>query len=1689
MRFFCFLFPSVVLLSAGFGSFGAPMSPLEDVFRDPPSAARPQTWYHLMNGNVTKEGITCDFEALATLGVGGVQMFDAGCAIPAGALSFNSPEWFDLIEHAAKEARRLGLEICLPNSSGWSSSGGPWVQPSNAMKVVTFRERRLKGPLRFAERLERETGDNGFYRDIAVVAFPTPAAEAVTYPDVRTTVNAHGFSFVSEKPFTVRGMTFTLSYSLIFYGDLPVTVEVSSDGTRFETLETYSEFLAQHGVCDWGLRGHAFPKEVTARAIRVTFGKSKVACRPVDPRLTAALPLSNLKAKAFFLRDELPVARDTAVSRADQAVARESVLDLTDRMSADGILTWDVPPGDWTVLRVGCKCNGVKNRPASAFGEGLEVDKLSAAAVDFHFEQYVAKLCDRLGKLAGAVESGFNNVLVDSYEVGSQNWTVGFERTFADRRGYSLIPYLPVLAGHLVGSLDESERFLEDFRRVLADEFAANYAGTLAEKCRQRGLTLSLEPYGNGPFDNLQYGEFAGIPMGEYWSHALDGNFSTDDGNARIPAQVAHVWGRKIAATESFTAAALDGLPWNSGKWLTTPFSIKAQGDRIYARGVNRIIYHRFVHQPWPGDRYLPGMTMGLYGMHFDRTQTWWDFADGWIRYQTRCQALLQRGENVADVLFYCGSEAPNQGGNPGGHRQFGENPDLMLPPGFSWDVCAINAFKLLTVKGGQVVAPSGARYPLLALPPLETMGLDELVQLEKLIDAGAKVCSRTRPTRAPGLVGYPSADREVRDRAARIWTKGVFVVSPVEALAQLGIGPDFAASGMPMDGDKGLAFTHRREGDADWYFVAMPNREPVSFEASFRTQGRTPEIWDAERGTMVRAREWRVENGRTVVRLNFPVSGSAFVVFRTKDAADVPFEPAFDMVRTASVDGGWTVRFPHGFAPNAVAEGADEIVEFPRLSDWKDHPADGVRYFSGTATYVKTIDGLSVGANERVILDLGNVREVARVTVNGKRLPALWKPPFEVDITEAAKTGSAKLEVEIANLWANRLIGDDRLCADDCAWGKDGDIKRIPDWVREGRKSPTGRMTFTTWKHWKKTDDLLSSGLLGPVTIRTERRCADCVADVLRPLPAGAVRLRGRLDEAIRKTINGWTLGNVPYRDFAKFFVSGKPKYATGEMWGKFVRAAAMQYRYSGDERTKGVLETAISDILATQRENGSVSCDRIEDQPGGMSGDLWERKYVMLAMERCYDIVKRDERVLDALVRQADCIISQIGDSPKVDIRSLGWSANHIESSTLLEPFVRLYRLTGERRFLEFAAYVVRCGGAHGYDLVAEAFAGKPPHRMGGPYPKAYEMLSFFEGLLDYHRVTGDAYVRTAALNLFENVLANELTIVGNGGGDQPYHPRVRGEAWDNTALEQTNPKMERMMETCTGVTWLKFCGHVLSLTEDTRAADAIEKYVYNGLLGAMKLDGTGFSYVNLLNGHKVTNVGWGWKFPSGPVTCCNLNGPTGLAFVPYYAVMQGVRGPVVNLYEAFEATAYGGGTTVGLEAKKGLFEDGIWRLEVSSEEPCRFPLRLRIPAWSGKTDVRVNGAEVETVRAGGWLELDRTWSRGDAVEIAFDFTARLVPAPHGSDRAGDGFAAVTWGPLALCRDENTDPEFDKPVRIVAADDGTVAVRRVAPTHPTHRLEFEVPTADGPIRMTDYASQDGWNGKRIMTWLPTKE
>jgi len=1148
---------------------------LAEFFMTPPNQAKPQTWWHWMNGNITKEGITADLEAMKRVGINGAQIFNVDEEIPAGPAPFMSPLWLDLVHHAATEAKRLGMELGFHNCAGWSSSGGPWIKPEHAMQTVVSRELRVNGPMHFDAVVPQPNATLDYYRDIALLAFPTPHKE------------------------------------------------VSIDNLARKSLSGASAYGQQ----------------------------------------------------------------PSAAEVAPQAVIQHSkISDLTKLLTEDGKLTWDVPAGDWTILRIGHTPTGAINSPAPEAGRGLEVDKLSREAFDAFWAGGVAPILAKLGPLVG---HSLNHCLIDSYEVGCNNWTPRFRAEFIQRRGYDPLPFLPVLAGRYVDSGEITERFLWDFRRTIGDLFFENYYGYFSEVCRKNGIMATMEPY-NGPYECLQVGAKADILMGEFWADSDRGEADS----VKLAASVAHTHGMSIIGAESFTADQ------KNGKWLNHPGSLKALGDLQWCGGVNRFILHCYAHQPWLNQ--APAMTMGRWGTHFGRTNTWWEQSHAWLTYVARGQSLLQLGQPVADVLFFGGEAAPSGGV----HR-----PDLKAK-GYDYDACGTDLLPKLTVSKGRIVTPAGTSYSLLVMPETPWMTPATAHIVRDLVGKGATVMA-PKPQKAPGLAGYPGCDDEVRTIAEEVWGKEMGehafgagrVISghSVEAaLGQLALAPDCETA----VGNTALPFIHRRIGEAEVYLVSNQEARPRSAVCTFRVAGRQPELWDAEAGTIEDASCWSIEKGRTSVTLDLEQSGSVFVVFRrpsiesaslvksfTAPPARAPFhtpvleilsasygslqcgpgladvtEPLRRLIRdgrletidyrdfagdpspnmakkmrvdytvggqshtvtvtehqilqlpqagdgpgelsivrgiyggvlpdkvevlplaladiTARVsqkvhDGHITVRVdkdlaggdpapqkpkklwlkyaidgvlgnlvlddgnelrlpekPVSYQPPAptltvnstgtvlhawdsgryvmaLNSGSNNIVSnvtmpkplelvgawnvsfqtdrgapaqaiFNKLISWAEHPEPGIKYFSGTATYRRDFDipEEMLGEGRELYLDLGRVQVIAEVRLNGHNLGILWKAPYRLNLAKCAKAGKNALEVEITNLWPNRLIGDEQL-PEDIEWAG-LPLKRWPDWLLAGSARPEPqRVTFTTWRHWRKDSQLLPSGLLGPVMLR----------------------------------------------------------------------------------------------------------------------------------------------------------------------------------------------------------------------------------------------------------------------------------------------------------------------------------------------------------------------------------------------------------------------------------------------------------------------------------------------------------------------------------------------------------------------------------------------------------------------------
>ncbi|HVS73739.1 MAG TPA: glycosyl hydrolase [Phycisphaerae bacterium] len=1026
-------------------------------FLNPPDSAKPQTWWHWMNGNVSKAGITLDLEAMKRMGLGGAHLAQVGSDIPKGPVPYDSPEMRDCVRFALSEADRLGLTLCMFNCPGWSSSGGPWITPELSMKALVTTETAVKGGQQVSAVLAQPAAKMGFYRDAYVIAFPAEQTDA-------RIANFNG------PPARGRAAT------------------------------------------------------------------------PPAPRADASTP----------------------------AIDKGKVVDLTKDMDASGKLTWDAPAGDWTVLRIGYTTNGTQNHPGPDGGVGLEVDKFSKEALDFHFDHFFGPFYDAMKPLA---EKGKMAALIDSYETGTQDWTADFPAEFKKRRGYDMTPYMAVMAeGRVVGSLAESERFLWDVRKTKAELMDENYYGHFTELCHQHGMLSFFEPYDTVNFDEMVAGSYADMPMGEFWQG------QENQRSIKLVASVMHMNGRPVMGAESFTSQS---------RWTEYPYSLKALGDFMWTQGLNKFVFHRFAMQPNPNPDVVPGMTMGPWGGHFDRTNTWWSpeaGGDAWIKYIQRSQFLLQQGLFVGDLLYFSGEDSPVR------------NPDESKlepapPEGHGYDTIDTKTLATrIKIVDGKLTLPDGLTYKVLVLPAntTKTMTPELAKELHDLVrDGMTLVVNGPKSTQSPSLKDYPAADGQVAGLTGEMWgdmdgtastehdlgAGHVYWGVPLEqVLAKLHAPADFECTS--RSGEAEVHYIHKHTNDAEIYFVANRGQKAEDLVCTFNVSGKEPELWDADsavRGPV--AVYGATGDGRTRVALQLAPSGSVFVIFRQGAtvfglgearepkgilvsqgpgsavlATTVPYptkqftrqsappyvrlatapmalpaedEPAavelmagphgepvafksgtYESRWSAKGEGGRTILPVQVPAPTEIAgpwqvafqahRGAPAEATFDKLISWPDSSDKGIKYFSGTATYTNHFTAPTLGANQRLFLDLGRVQVIAKVAINGKEVGTLWKLPFRLDVTDAVKPGDNQLEVKVTNLWPNRLIGDESLPPDNqykqqprMAQGE-GPIVAIPEWYAKGEPKPASpRITFTTWHHWNAGDPLFESGLIGPVKLR----------------------------------------------------------------------------------------------------------------------------------------------------------------------------------------------------------------------------------------------------------------------------------------------------------------------------------------------------------------------------------------------------------------------------------------------------------------------------------------------------------------------------------------------------------------------------------------------------------------------------
>lgn len=1091
-------------------------APLEVQFQDPPQSARPRVWWHWMNGNITKDGIAKDMAWMKRVGIGGLQNFDANLQTPQivdKRLVYMTPEWKDAFAFTAQEAHRLGLELAIAASPGWSETGGPWVPPADGLKKLVWSETEVAGGKPFTGKLASPPSITGpfqavpkqpgiddmiaggkvkhipsHYGDVAVIAYPVPELVKLPVPvakDGEGNVIPSGplgdgdsakavqlapgkdgrrpmLVLTYPAPQTVRSASLYIpGASMLFAGALyGPKLEASDDGTNWRAVADIPLSSAATSV--------SFAA-VTARHFRVVlgapppgeFGLSEPAPglemgdifaryadrakgKPIDIgdfRLFSEARIDLSESKAGFHVESDYYSLSKAVPEA-AGVSPDKVIDLTSRMRPDGSLDWTPPAGRWHVLRFGHSLLGTENHPAPPEATGLEVDKFDGPAVRRYLEHYIGMYRDASGGMIGA--KGVQAILTDSIEVGAANWTPKMIDQFKTLRGYDPTSWLPALTGTIIGSRADSDKFLYDYRRTLADLMASEHYGTVATVAHEHGLKVYGEALESGRpslGDDMAMRRFADIPMSAMWTHSRkEGPRQSHVADIKGAASVAHIYGQNLVAAESLTSSM--------NPWVYSPANLKRVIDLEFVNGVNRPVIHTSVHQPV--DDKVPGLSLFIFGQYFNRHESWAEMAKPWVDYLSRNSLMLQQGRNVADVAYFYGEEAPLT-------ALYHKTAVADAPKTSAYDFLNFDALAgALTNDGNELATPGGASYRALYLGGTShRMTLAALRKLASLVEGGATVVGMA-PESSPSLAGDAG---EYTALVAKLWPgsadahvgKGRVIASKdIEAaLRSIGVTPDFRFTGGQTD--SAIPFIHRKLADGDSYFLVNQKDRTENIEAHFRVTGKAPQLWSAVTGKSESV-SYRIENGETVVPLTLTADESVHVVFRKAATADALAIKKLMPSKQVALDGPWAVAFQPGRSAPASAT-------LPQLAPLNENTDPGIKYFSGEATYTKdfiTPKGWKPG--QPLWLDLGKVGELAEISVNGKRAGNAWHAPYRVDIGSTAKSGKNKLEVRVANLWANRLIGD----------------------AQPGAQ----KITFTAVPTYTKDAPLRPSGLIGPVQL-----------------------------------------------------------------------------------------------------------------------------------------------------------------------------------------------------------------------------------------------------------------------------------------------------------------------------------------------------------------------------------------------------------------------------------------------------------------------------------------------------------------------------------------------------------------------------------------------------------------------------
>jgi hypothetical protein len=1044
-------------------------SAIENGFKNIPDTVQTSIYWYWLSDNISKEGVVKDLESMKKVGINRAFIGNIGLnGTPIGKVKIFSDEWWDILHTALKKATELNIDIGIFNSPGWSQSGGPWIKPEQSMRYLNSSEIHISGPQQLSMKIPAPNDD---FQRVKVIAYKIPAGFDQKFvalnpkitsdpiiPNIKNVMDNDTSTFVMLRP----GQKFTVDFELSkIYNVRSLIIQTARKPIKasvefyFRTDNVYHEVRSfEINRSNPGLVVGFDPyapvvisvPETKSKEYRIVFTGSIPTGGIAEIDLSALPRVERYpeKSLAKMFQTPLPYWHDymwpvqPEFEDKTLAIDPKKVQDITDNLSADGILKWKVPDGEWIIMQTGMTTTGVVNEPASPEGTGLEADKMSKKHIAFHFDSFLGEI---LRRIPAEDRKSWKVVVEDSYERGGQNWTDNFIEEFNSGYGYDPVPYIPVLRGYVVGSRAASDRFLWDLRRLVADKIASDYVGGLREVSHKNGLTTWLENYGHWgfPAEFLQYGGASDEVGGEFWSEGDLGNIEN-----RAASSCAHIYGKRKVSAESFTCG---GAPFSR-----YPGKMKQRADRFFTEGINNTLLHVYIHQP--GE--IPPGVNAWFGNEFNRHNTWFNQMDIFIQYLKRANFMLQQGTYVADVAYFIGEDVPKMTGicYPG------------LPAGYSFDY--INSeviMNRLTVKDGKLTLPDGMSYSILVLPELKTMRPELLKKITELVKLGAVVLGPA-PDGSPSLQNYPECDKAVWRMAADLWGyvdgikvksaevgKGIIVSGTTmqEALDLIRIRPD-----CKFDTDDPTLFIHRRMSDGDIYFISNQSDKTITICPEFRVAGKSPELWDATKGTIRDLPEYSLSGEMTSVPLRLEACESAFVVFRKnsripeENTSSVNFpEPQF----VSEIDGPWSVTFDRS------SSGPSKPVIFTSLYDWTKSDKDSIKYYSGTAFYKSLFNLDKYDPERKLYVDIGQVNGMAKVKINSKNAGGIWTAPWKVDISTLVKEGENIIEVEIVNTWVNRLIGDSKLPQKE-------------------------RKTWCFVDPYKPDSPLIPSGLLGPVKI-----------------------------------------------------------------------------------------------------------------------------------------------------------------------------------------------------------------------------------------------------------------------------------------------------------------------------------------------------------------------------------------------------------------------------------------------------------------------------------------------------------------------------------------------------------------------------------------------------------------------------